>query len=126
MRMGGGTRYGTDTPKGSPRDILVELAASGAPGFRDAAEFCTQVHTVEFEAVDGADVWPGQSVRLDAGVPPLLISSEAVVGRVPGQLGQALNGCLAMNFSLTGAVDRFDSITGFGSATLAGATQQAA
>jgi len=43
-----------------------------------------------------------------------------------GPVGQALNGCLSMNFKLVGVVASFDAATRVGRATLAGVRQQAA
>jgi hypothetical protein len=124
--MGGGTKFSGDSPKGPPRDILAELAAVGAPGFRDAAAFCGQAHIVEFQAVGDSSVRIGLHVRLDAGTPPLLVSAHEVIGPITSQNAAALSGCLAMNFSLAGVVDTFDPETRVGVASLVGAVLRAA
>lgn len=124
--MGGGIKYGQDAPKGPPRDILAELAALGTPGFRDAVQFCAQSHHVEFHAADGNTPHEGQVVELETGDPPRLVAGGSTVGEIRGNIGRALNGCLDLNYSLTGSVDSFDPESRVGLAILVGAYEQAA
>jgi hypothetical protein len=124
--MGGGSKHSQDVPKGPAHNILAELAALGTPGFSDAVEFCAQSHRVEFLAVDGSAVAPGQVVELVPGEPPRLVSGKDAIGEVQGEIAKALNGCLNLNYSLSGTIDSFDLTTRLGTATLVGAYQQAA
>lgn len=124
--MGGGTKYGNDAAKGAARDVIAKLANAGAPGFQDAVRFCVKTHRIEFRAERGIALRSGQGVELLAGDPPALTSGGTPIGHVFGEIGKALDGCILMNFALSGKIEDFDIASGVGHATLCGVQQQAA
>lgn len=97
-------------------------AAGAASGGSLAAawEFCTQTHEISFEIIARTPPAPGETVTLAPGNPPALVNGGGPIGVLGGSDADAMNGCLALDWSMSGTVTSVDLARNKGVATIAG------
>lgn len=124
--MGGGTDYTRDVPRRRSTDLLQAVASMSGAGPSDggslatAAEFCARTHEVAFEITAKTVPAPGDAVTLTAGDPPALLNGGGYIGVLSGRDAAALNGCLTLDWEMTGSVTSVDPARDKGTATLTG------
>lgn len=123
--MGGGQNFRSDVPRQGRRDLLQAVAEVGAAGaangsLAQAAEFCARTHEVPFSFVEDLDPSPGDRVDLRLGHPPSLVNGGGQIGTISSSAAEALNGCLELNWRLSGTIKSVDLANRTGRAILVG------
>jgi hypothetical protein len=109
--MGGGRRRRRDVPRRGGRDLLRSVAEIGAAGAANggslamAAEFCAREHRVPIRIEASQPPARGDPVRLVSGNPPIVMNGAGQIGAVLGAAASALNGCLELDWEMTGRVE---------------------
>lgn len=124
--MGGGRNFEDDVKRRGGKDLLKAasglssgLEASGG-AIASADEFCAREHRLQFRHINGLTPKLGEAIRLLAGEPLHIESSQGVVGVVEDEQTAALNGCLDHDWTMGGKVLSIDATTGKGTVLVAG------
>lgn len=115
--MGGATNFGTDPAKARSIPFLTEVesikaadAAAGG-GLAAATDFCARPHAVTFALAEGVEPPAvGAAVHLETtGNGLVVVSNDRTLGAVADPQASALQGCLALDYRLTGRVTRVET-----------------
>jgi len=128
--MGGGTKSTSDVQKGKPFDLLEAIAEASKLGelgsVAQAAEFCTEMHTVPFRVNAGERPAAGTPAHLVLADSPLVLSAGNEIGVVDGPIAIAMRGCLTLGYEMSGTIESFDAQRGRGVLSIAGTRRQVA